>query len=73
MFAFKPSSTRAASALYTDTMQIFRPKKIVDPRTGRERIVSPEEQSLLLEKGILLDDPSMRAGDGETRPDTDSL
>ena len=54
-------------------MQIFRPKKIVDPRTGRERIVSPEEQSLLLEKGILLDDPSMRAGDGETRPDTDSL
>lgn len=32
-------------------MAIFKPQKIRDPRTGEERIVSPEEQELMLMKG----------------------
>ena len=39
-------------------MKAFEPKKIVDPRTGKERIMSPEEQMVLLQKGILIDIPA---------------
>ncbi|HSX25323.1 MAG TPA: hypothetical protein VLG69_05135 [Candidatus Andersenbacteria bacterium] len=34
-------------------MSIFKPQKIKDPRTGKERIISPEEQELMLMKGAL--------------------
>ena len=36
---------------------MFKPKKIIDPATGKERFVSAEEQELMLEKGILFDVP----------------
>jgi hypothetical protein len=36
-------------------MGIFKARKIIDPRTGKERVISPEEQEVLLEKGIILD------------------
>lgn len=39
-------------------MSFFQPRKIKDPVTGKERIVSPEEQLEMLEKGILFDVPS---------------
>lgn len=34
---------------------IFKPKKVIDPLTGEERILTPEEQEELLEKGIFID------------------
>lgn len=43
---------------------MFSPKKIIDPRTKKARIVSPEEQELLLEKGILFDVPLSDTTDG---------
>lgn len=33
----------------------MKPRKVIDPRTGKERVVSVEEQITLLEKGILFD------------------
>ncbi len=36
-------------------MAIFKPRKIIDPLTGKERIVSPEEQEALLLRGVLFD------------------
>lgn len=39
-------------------MAIFKPIKIIDPFTGKERIVSPEEQEMMLMKGILFNLPS---------------
>ena len=38
-------------------MEFFTPRKIIDPQTGKERIVSIEEQKLLLEKGVIFDVP----------------
>ena len=40
------------------TISLFKPRKIVDPRTGKERIISVQEQEELLKKGILFDIPS---------------
>lgn len=34
--------------------QIFNPIKIIDPLTGKERVVKEEEQEEMLEKGILI-------------------
>ena len=34
---------------------IFEPKKIIDPLTGKEKILTPKEQEELLEKGIFID------------------
>lgn len=39
-------------------MSIFKPRKIKDPRTSEQRIVSPEEQELMLQKGVIFDLPS---------------
>jgi hypothetical protein len=36
-------------------MGIFKPIKIIDPLTGEERSITPEEQEEMLEKGIFLD------------------
>lgn len=38
-------------------MAIFQPQRIIDPRTGKERIVSPEEQELMLMKGVFFKYP----------------
>lgn len=35
--------------------EIFKPKKVKDPLTGKERVLSPEEQEELLEKGVFID------------------
>lgn len=34
--------------------QIFTPIKIIDPLTGKERVVKEEEQGEMLERGILI-------------------
>ncbi|MFC1721439.1 hypothetical protein ACFL0Z_00815 [Patescibacteria group bacterium] len=34
--------------------KIFKPVKMKDPLTGKERVVTPEEQEAMLEKGIFL-------------------
>lgn len=36
-------------------MAIFKPVKIIDLLTGKERVVSPEEQEEMLDKGIFFD------------------
>jgi len=33
----------------------LKPRKIIDPRTGKERVVGVEEQLTKLEKGVLFD------------------
>ncbi len=48
-------------------MSFFRPRKIKDPISGEERIVSPEEQMEMLEKGIVFDVPSEVVDDEPTR------
>lgn len=44
--------------LYTDCMkkkiQVFQPLKVIDPLTGKEIVLSPEEQEEMLERGIML-------------------
>lgn len=47
-------------------MALFKPRKIIDPFTGEERIVSPEEQEMMLMKGVLFNIPSVDAGDNQT-------
>jgi len=49
-------------------MELFTPKKIIDPITGKERIVSSEEQELMLEKGILFDIPFTEVTPEEKSP-----
>ena len=49
-------------------MGIFKPRKIVDPRTGKIRIISPEEQAEMLDKGILFDIPSTSVGENGVAP-----
>lgn len=44
--------------LISNDMAIFKARKIKDPHTGQERILTPEEQELLLQKGVLLDLPT---------------
>lgn len=34
--------------------QIFHPIKTIDPLTGKERVVTGEEQEEMLEKGMLI-------------------
>lgn len=41
-------------------MAIFKPQRIIDPRTGKERIVSPEEQELMLMKGAFFNFPLVK-------------
>ncbi len=41
--------------------KFFKPKKIIDPYTGKSRIVTSEEQIEMMEKGILFDVPSEEA------------
>lgn len=36
---------------------MFQDRIVQDPRTGKERVVTAEEQELMLENGILLDIP----------------
>lgn len=36
------------------SQQIFKPIKIIDRLTGKERVVTEEEQEEMLEKGILI-------------------
>jgi len=36
------------------SQQLFRPMKTIDPLTGKEKIVSGEEQEEMLERGILV-------------------
>lgn len=35
----------------------FKPIRIINPRTGKPRIVSAEEQEMMLVRGILFDTP----------------
>lgn len=35
----------------------FKPRKIIDPRTKKERIISPQEQEEMLAKGVIFDAP----------------
>lgn len=36
----------------------FPPRKIINPKTGQERIISSEEQEQMLESGIFFSQPS---------------
>lgn len=53
------------------SMALFKPRKIIDPFTGKERIVSPEEQEMMLMKGIIFSVPSDDTADSLT-PDKPS-
>lgn len=50
-------------------MAIFKPQRIIDPRTGEERIVSPEEQELMLMKGAFFNFPLVKNNDEEKTED----
>lgn len=50
-------------------MTIFKPIKIRDPKTGEERILTPEEQEELLEKGVIIDVPAVTE---KTKPEDDN-
>jgi len=47
-------------------MSLFKSIKIQDPKTGEIRILSPEEQEAMLEKGIMID-PKLIVKDEEKR------
>lgn len=38
-------------------MSFFQPKTVIDPATGKKRVINPEEQWKMLEKGVLFDLP----------------
>lgn len=39
--------------------KIFKQLKVIDPLTGRQRVLSSEEQELMLGKGLLLSPKSI--------------
>lgn len=49
----------------------FRPRKIIDPKTGQERVVSVEEQMEMLKKGVLFDARLVEAPE-EKKPSADA-
>lgn len=52
-------------------MTIFKPIKVIDPFTGKKRVLSPEEQELMLEKGMLIDPSTVIKDDEIATPEHD--
>ena len=47
--------------------KIFKRLKVIDPLTGKKRTLSPQEQELMLQKGILISPKSIFQNEKEEK------